>query len=345
MNSDNKKKKSLYVCSSYYQVFLTLLKILSRKERADICLEIHGVETAVSLSDSLIRISGVEKVYVVPTTDKVYPYIQRNASFIPWQRRRLVRHVDKIFEGKFDKDKYDEINIYWDLSYVGTYLNIKKIHYILHEDSLNSYKHIKKNRPNYSYIYSRPRIKFQLKKLFGIVIPFGYSKYCDVIEVNDIEGIEIPTDKVRQVVRKDIENTLTREEKKSIFSAFFSDEKKEGVSGEEKRVLILTEPFFLTGRLPSKEAQIKLYEDIIDKYKGEGRIYIKAHPRDNVKYEEYFKEAVVMQKNVPTEVLNFDENFKFEKAITVTSSAVQGIDGAKEKLYLGPEFLEIYKKY
>ena len=82
----------------------------------------------------------------------------------------------------------------------------------------------------------------------------------------------------------------------------------------------------------------------IEKYGSNGRIMIKAHPRDDMDYGRLFPEATVIEKNMPMEVMNFDETICFEKAITVTSSAVNGLKYAKEKIYLGAEYLQSFKE-
>jgi hypothetical protein len=228
------------------------------------------------------------------------------------------------------------------LGYVGTYLNIKKIHYTLLEDSLDSYKRIRENRPNYRYIFEQP-VRFKLKRRFGIgVIPFGYSPLCDRVEVNDKSGIQIPLEKVVEKNRQGLFEKLSQKDKQSIFSLFFAGE-NDLLLTKGNSVLILTEPFALTNRLPGKNAQIALYRDIIREYGNEKKVYIKPHPRDDMDYRDIFKAAVVLPKNVPMEVLNFSDSFKVDTSVTVTSSAIYGITCDRDKIYLGADFLKKYR--
>lgn len=351
------RKKQLYCCSSYYQLLISLMKALTQAQRVDLVLEEHGIETARLLAPALVhQMAGcVDQVFVCPDSEKIDPYRQRCASFLPWQRRQVLRHMEKVFEEmafrereNFAKEKedfakeYEKIHVFWDLGYAGTYLNIRRIPYTLHEDSLNSYQHIRENRPNYRYIFEPKGWKFRLKKHFRIgVIPFGYSDCCDAVEVNEKAGIEILPDKVREAPRAELEKALTKEQKKKLFDLFMAGvEMEEGWKGDT--VLLLTEPFALTGRLPSVEAQVKLYRDILEQYEGKGQVYLKPHPRDTVDYRKYFPKVMMMEKNIPMEVLNFNEHFQVSRAITVTSSAVWGIHCAGEKIYLGREFLGRY---
>lgn len=346
--------KHLYSCSSYYQVLITLMKACVYKQQIDIVLETHGVETANNLAIDIKKYMSqyVNQVFVCPDSEKVDPYVNRDASFVIWQRRAVVNHMKKILGDMDLQTEYSKIFVYWDLGYVGTYLNIKKIHYTLIEDSLNSYQHIKENRLNYRYIFDNP-IKFKIKDIFKIgVIPFGYSKYCDVIEVNDNKNIQIPLDKVIVSPRNSLFNNLNKEDKNAIFNTFFERvekgfSSKQNCVGNETQakndILILTEPFALTKRLPDEKTQIRLYKDIINQYGG-GKIYIKPHPRDNLPYNQIFEDIILLEKNIPMEVLNFSNEFHVATSITVTSSAINGITCDEYKVYLGPEFLEKYKQ-
>lgn len=340
-----RKKKTLYCCSSYYQLLISLMKALTQEQKIDLVLEEHGIETSSQLAPGLLQQMDccVEQVFVCPDCKHVDPYRQRCASFFPWQRRRILRHMDNVFAGVGAdiREVYGEIHVFWDLGYAGTYLNIRRIHYILHEDSLNSYQHIRQNRPNYAYIFQPEGWKFRLKKDFHAgVIPFGYSDCCDVVEVNEQAGIEIPLDKVREVSRTELEKRLTKEQKKMIYALFMAQVRLD--EGDCESMLLLTEPFVVTGRLPNVEAQLMLYRDVIEDYGKGCRILLKPHPRDTMDYGKYFPKVQILERNIPMEVMNFDEHFRVSRAVTVTSSALWGIDCAKEKVYLGKEFLERY---
>ena len=332
------KKKSnieLFSCSSYYQVMIALAKALTEGIEIDIVLEEHGIETANELAKRITMVmkEHVNHVYVCSTSSQVDPYEQKETSGNAVLSERLIHHVEDMFNGIDVRAFYDKINVFWDLGYVGTYLNIRKIKYILHEDSLNSYKFIKKNRPNYSYIFDD-----KLREKHVGVIPFGYSDYCSEVEVNDMEGIEIPHDKVKECSREKLINSLDDESKKLIFKSFVSEDfSLENI--DSSATLLLTEPFALTGRLPDEESQIRLYRELIEKYGKDGYVVIKAHPRDTLDYKRYFPKAVIIEKNMPMEVLNFDKRVHFERAVTVSSSVINGLENVGKKVLLGADYL------
>lgn len=357
-------KKQLYCCSSYYQVFIALIKALVLGQVIDLVLEEHGIETARQLAGRLEAQmqSCVDRVFVCPDSKNINPYRQRCSSFLPWQRRQILRHVEAVFAGTENPGAavsgataamlraYQGIHVFWDLGYAGTYLNIRRIPYILHEDSLNSYQHIRANRPNYAYIFRKNGWKFKIKKRFHLgVIPFGYSDNCVAVEVNEKAGIEIPLDKVREVSREGLISRLTKEQKKELFSLFAAGKAGEnGLYGSEDKeglrfTLLLTEPFAVTGRLPDEKAQVRLYRDVLARYAKNSQVLIKPHPRDSLDYRKFFPDARVMEKNIPMEVLNFDERFRVFRAITVSSSAVEGLTCVQEKIYLGQDILHSYR--
>lgn len=326
------KGRVLFACSSYYQVLIALSVAFTEKIKIDLVLEEHGIETADRLAE---RLQGlVDNVYVCKTSPEVDPYEEKQTADDEVLAAKLTEHVEEMF-GDRDISEYTELHVFWDLGYIGTYLNIKNIGYILHEDSLDSYKKIRANRPNYQYIFD-----MESCLMHKGVVPFGYSPCCMTVEVNDTQGIEIPAAKVHERGRAEMMNNLSPEDKKRILKAFCPEEIK--VDGAA--VLLLTDPFAVTGRLPDRESQKRLYQELVEKYVGNEKLMIKAHPRDDLDYKSIFPEAVVIEKNMPMEVMNFDESICFDTAITVTSSAINGLKYVKNRIYLGQEYLNEFKK-
>ncbi len=340
------EKKKLYCCSSYYQLLISLMKIMTEDGTADLLLEVHGIETAGSLAGRIREQlpDRVEKVFVCEDSSRIDPYSQRLCSFLPLQRKRLLDHMEKVFDGVDPSAEYGERNVFWDLGYAGTCFNIRKLPYRLLEDSLDSCKRIRENRPNYRYIFHRRSPKFLLKKYLGAgVIPFGFSPYCIEIEVNDPKGIQIPSEKVTALSRKELTASLSDRQKEQLLGIFAGEEEPfRAFDGSE--VLLLTEPFALTHRLPDEETQIRMYRDLVSEYAAGKRLVIKAHPRDPADYRKYFPSAEILEKNMPMEVLAFCGNFCPARVMTVTSSAVFNVPGDGEKISLGAGLLKNYQR-
>ena len=323
----------LYACSSYYQIMIALMKAINQGIRIDLVLEEHGIETAAELSSRIKSAlpEYVNQIFVCPTSEEVDPYEQKETAGDPELSQKLVQYVESVFGKIRPMIDYEKINVFWDLGYVGTYMNIRGVKYTLLEDSLNSYKVIKENRPNYQYIFDEK----ERAQHIGVV-PFGYSPYCKEVEVNDIDGIQIPSEKVMECSREEMIRSLTEEQKKMIYKAFVSGDFH--IAG--KSILILTEPFFVTGRLPDEESQVELYKELISRFAQNGNVIIKAHPRDNLDYQKYFPEVVVLEKNMPMEVLNFNSDITFDTAVTVSSSVINGLNCVENKVMLGADYLK-----
>ena len=338
----------VYACSSYYQVLIAIIITMTRGISIDLILEEHGIETAAELAGRLIGKSVADRyhkkqgliseyvkgVYICPTSIDVDPYHQKETAADEELTAKLIAHVDSILKGKNLATDYENVNVFWDLGYIGTYLNVKCISYTLHEDSLNSYKRIRETRPNYTYIFDE-----QKRREHRGVVPFGYSEYCSIVEVNEIDGTEVSHGKLRECSRTDMMNSLSPEERQAIYDTFVP----ENLTDEDISVLILTEPFFKTGRLPTEETQIKLYESIIREYGQDGNVLIKAHPRDDMNYAALFSKAFIIDKNIPMEVMNFNPDFHIRRAVTVTSSAIFGLECVDEKVFLDVNYLEDYR--
>jgi len=91
-------------------------------------------------------------------------------------------------------------------------------------------------------------------------------------------------------------------------------------------IIIFTQPFMDDCKL-TEEEQISLYAPYIEKYK-DMQIVIKKHPRDKVDYLRHFPNAKIMSTSAPMQILSA-MGYKFDVAVTVSSSAVSSMENAK----------------
>jgi hypothetical protein len=107
-----------------------------------------------------------------------------------------------------------------------------------------------------------------------------------------------------------------------------------------KTVLLIPQPIFIN----DFEKQAKMYKDILKKYNNSDyMIYIKPHPRDTLNYKKYFTESTVLEKYFPLEVLNLNQKFHFDIAITVFSTSIDVLEFVDQKIVLGMDFLDSYR--
>ena len=188
--------------------------------------------------------------------------------------------------------------------------------------------------------------KHVAKRLIKRMLHMGYnyigqSKYIIDIEVNNKEGVNLKNKVLKEVKKSDLYNSLTTKDKKIIYNIFIDKDIK--IDKEKKNILILTQPLYIDNLVASQEIQNRIYLDIIKDYPNYN-IYIKPHPRDLTDYKKLDSKINIISKNMPMEVLNFNKNLKFDKAITIQSSSINFLEFVDEKIKLGYKILEKYKE-
>ena len=96
--------------------------------------------------------------------------------------------------------------------------------------------------------------------------------------------------------------------------------------------LLLTRSFVADG-LMDQATQDAMFRAVAAKY-ADGPLYIKTHPRDTTDYAKLFPGAVILERTMPSEVLNFCLPGKFRRAVTVQSWVLRGFTAAEENIFL-----------
>ena len=95
-----------------------------------------------------------------------------------------------------------------------------------------------------------------------------------------------------------------------------------------------------------------MYKKIIEGFQKDGyKIYLKSHPREKTQYDKTISEIdEVISGNFPLEILNLNPLIKFDKGITIFSSALNNCDFIGEKIFLGENwdskiYAELQKRF
>ncbi len=344
-------KERIYVCHTYYHVYVTYLKELN------LPVEKRGQATLVLSKMSIDFENLKERVESTGLFEQVIEFDEKKDDYFPelakyrkdtgnliknlWNRIRFTKKFAKL-EAPFipvNFKEYKEIFVYCDSDPIGFYLNQNRIKYHALEDGLNCLK-------NYDAARYDNRGHFGLKafmseKLNLIFIQNGYGKHCIDMEVNDISAIQYPCKKYVEVPRQDLVDKLTQDDKNLILQAFVRDMPKLKQQIEEShaagdKILILTDP------LCTLDIRKQIFEDVIKMYESEGTIFIKPHPRDELNYREIFAEYPQFDATVPMEMLNFFPGLKFRKVVGVLTE-VRNLQFAEECVRLGPDFMDKYE--
>ena len=345
-------KDRIYVCHTYYHVYITFLKELS------LPADQRGGATLVLSSLSIDFENLKERVENTGLFEQVVSFEEKRETAYPelmkWKKDRgnialnMLQRI--VFTKKFgrivkktvpvDFRAYKDIYVYCDSDPIGYYLNCYHIPYHALEDGYNCLK-------NYDAARFDNLSHFKLKAFFSerlnlIFIQNGYGKYCLDMEVNDLSVLKYPYRKYIECPRLKLAERLTEDDKKILIRAFIRNldqlEKMiQSSEGQKDKILILTEP------LCTLDIRERIFRDIIHRFEKEGMIFLKPHPRDELDYPKLFAEYPQFDATVPMELLNFFPNLRFRKVVAVLTE-IKSIQFAEECVRLGEDFMDQYEE-
>lgn len=345
-------KDRIYVCHTYYHVYVTFLKELNLPK------EKQGQATLVlsRMSNDFETFAG--RAIASGLFEEVLEYDEKKAEYFevlaPLKEDRgniVLNMISRIrFCREFAKlqapyvpvnfKEYKEIYVYCDSDPIGYYLNYNKIYYHALEDGLNCLAYYDTARFD-----NRGAFNFKVfmsKRLNLIFIQNGYGRYCRDMEVNDISKIKYSCPYYKEVPRQQYVDKLTDDDKQIILKAFVKDYDalvdalKQADATGKKKVLVLTEP------LCDLETRERIFRDIINMYGQDAVVVLKPHPRDELDYNTIFSEYFRIDRTVPMEMLNFIPGAHFDRLISVLTETA-AIQFATEKIKLGPDFMDAYE--
>lgn len=123
--------------------------------------------------------------------------------------------------------------------------------------------------------------------------------------------------------------SLNDDEKTMVRRVFLTKPLPEKADGA---TLLLPRSFVADGLMTQAE-QDAMFKAVAEKY-AVGPLFIKTHPRDATDYAALFPDAVILERTMPSEVLNFCLPFRFARAVTVQSFVLRGFTAADEKILL-----------
>lgn len=348
-------KDRIYVCHTYYHAYISFLKEFAKREASLREGKDPGEATLILSTLSNDFEEAGERYLASGIFKEVLSYEEKREDAFPsldkyrvsgniiknfYNRMMLMKKFSQELEADIPVDfsQYGDVYVFSDRDPIGFYLNKHRIHYHAVEDGLNTLKYIDLARFGEQKLWGLKR--FMAQKLNLILIPNGYSKYCDDMEVNDISCLKYPQKNFIEVPRKTLTDRLTDEEKEILIKAFIrdADKLKEQIAkmGDEDKILVLTDP------VCSLDVREKIFRDIIEMYEPEGKIFLKPHPRDVLDYPVLFKDYPQFDATVPMELMNIFPGLHFKKAIGVLTE-MKAITFADEVVRLGADFMDKYE--
>ena len=293
-------KPNLYICHTAYQVLVDLL-------RAGRCACENGPHTMVlsaSVPDTAalaarLDAAGVVKTVIVDETK--WPGTVTG----PFAHQRAARAFEKLCGWKFDRAAYENVYIHNDWSVLGRYLQDCRAGYILCEDTFGSTL----GPDQHLVTDQRAAADFAAKQRGKGYLYWGDSPWCRCIESEDAAKCTLFA-----------ADRMVTDSKAKLLESLTEDEKAMPRS-------------FVADGLMTQGQQDAMFKAVTEKY-AVGPLFIKTHPRDTTDYKALFPDATVLERTMPSEVLNFCLPFHFARAVTVQSFVLRGFTAADEKIHL-----------
>lgn len=344
-------REQLYICERPYPLFRTIIKASIYNNKSDIVISNH-VEGMEKMHEPLVKSELFQNIFFYD--DIIYNEYQKiicsDRNFIKnplMSFNKLKAYMDLIKKSKrivIDRsikiNVYDEIFVNDATSTLCMYLfhNKKKVTWVEH--AKDTYK------AKLSKSFDIAFRLLSLMELLGITFALhGFSRYVDKIEINS-NGTLYCVPKNKEIVAWNIDEAikgLSAEKRKKVYS-IYEEAYNINIQQNEEYDLLPTTPLFLDGFVGSIEEQIHIFENIIKKYNEQGRcLIIKPHPRDDYDYSKEFKDAILVDRSVSSEILTLNENLSLTNVVSFYSSSSDLFgDISKELIQIGEKDLKQY---
>jgi len=229
----------------------------------------------------------------------------------------IKKILESVKENQINFKEMEEINVCGDHYTLGLYLVMNKIGYNFFEEAsgfLSNPSVLENNVKSLNMFHYHLMMKYhlqgnnnQVKKRFGELNnqKEGYynEKDCD-FPITEI---------LKKIKKQDIDKII------DIFGSVKID------TNETNLALLLTQHLINLKRSTFNEQKL-LYTLLADYFCFDKKIIIKPHPSDfHAHYDEWLPGATILGRNLPSELISFCYNKKFDLGITAYSTAIYGI--------------------
>lgn len=313
----------LYICSTYYHIYITLLKQFADPTDADLAI-CDDIPTGERLTERLSVTGLFHNVWYVEQSKLPEVRGKGPLDWIFFQHRRRAKQITPLLP--FYLRDYADVYIYHDGTPLGMYLADVGKKYHLIEDSLDFYKTFRSSAQVRCLHKRSWKYGFQWILNSGY-FPLGESRFLIDIEVNDKEDLQIKGQAIVECPRNILEENLTVDQKAELFEVFGYSDFEIG----DKTALLLTEPLYRDGVVATAQNQESVYKKIIQYLRIEGYIpVIKPHPRDEIDYSNWG--CQVIDRFFPIELFSLSGTKRFTCAAAVRSSGLKWLN-VEKKLY------------
>lgn len=302
-----------YVMTNYQLLDCLLHKItLNKKNNADILLSSFLVFHNPELLNTVKKTGIFDRVDVYEET--IFSY-EENINI----KEEIDSICNAVGEGYgYILNKYNDIYLGQDHNSLGVFLVSKKREFYYFEDASGTY-----SNPDIllNIIKSENKNRYDIiKKLkLGGRSKFVKKVYCDFEhQKNNFDDSLCIDFSIKKILKK--LNSIELNKILEVYHCHKYDLRK------QKKDLLLTW-HYNNMRMMTLDEQRDFFSLLVDYFKNEKDIlFIKPHPSDKLPdYKKWFKDAIVLERHMPSELLPFCVEGKFEKGITNWSTSIFGL--------------------
>lgn len=322
--------KKLFLCGTQYHVLSASARVLSGECAADIGLS-ESIPGREALAGRL-KDSGIFGQVFTPA-DRRWPAPAKTTGFLFHLRQRIG-----VWRAgwRVKASDYDEIVVYNDWTPFGRWLQDCKAPYVLGEDTrnflANYHRHIVEQA-------AEPDLE-QRKQSGEGYIYWGEWPGVTAVEVTDPDTALYHKGKLRRFDLFEVMDGFDAAKRARLRQVFVRQELPES---DEPVCLLLPRSFYVDGELPTQEAQDAMVRATVEKYCKGYRLFIKTHPRDTADYEAMFPEAVVLDRFMPSELLDYCFEVRFARAVGLRTASVHNLRCADEKISLEGDYVALFR--
>lgn len=326
----------VFVCGTYFHVYLVLLKTLYERDPSREYLVILNNHTPniERLIPRLLETGLFKDVIQVPFITLSKRRLKESSL---WDRtfarkKSIVKFIDEnsALPTYDDFIRNSEINLvynqglsssYFLSKYKGTFMRLLEDGVRNYNSSVSKFRYIKR------------------KYILGAVIGDGMDDELKEILVQYPERLD---NRVRHKGKKlplqEMQANLTLQQQQMIMNIFMDGQSFDVTT--TNNMLIITQPLS-EDRFVTESYKVKLYQDILDTYGKGYHVYIKSHPRELTDYAHTLTgDFTCLPGSFPLELFDFIKGVQFKLGVTIFSSALENINCIAEKITLGKSYVK-----
>lgn len=317
---DGGSMNDLYIVSTYYHALIACVRHIDDGGNADIMVTDY-IPQHERLNERLRESGLFASAFSIGKIEEYRPSCWLDYALNNNHRNKKL--VEKQL-GFSLKNKYQNIYIFHDDTWMARYLKCARIPYHLLEDALDSYKIITDTA--FAYMAHEDNLKMRIKNFLRLGYTFcGYDRYTKSVEVNSIDGVKIQhlaKNKLVERPRKPMFDKLSDIDIITLKNIFMKDIPE---FDDKSSMLLLTQPFYADRVVDNEAKQAEIYQKLVTKYIGDLKLVIKPHPRDSLDYTSLFSKATILDKNMPLEIVAMILNPHFAKVVSLGSTCTNAI--------------------